>query len=75
MSEQMSFAGAKFLRLDDASETVTYIGYGLIGTADSAAAWKIIRMTTTGTETVIEYADGNNNFDNVWSDRASLSYS
>lgn len=51
----------------------TYVGYANPGSATSAAVWKVIRITdATG---VTEFADGNCNFDNVYDDRATLSYS
>ena len=62
-------------RIDVASATVTYIGESLVGTLGSAATWRIQRVTVSGAVTSIEWADGNANADNVWDDRASLSYS
>ena len=62
------------LRLDEASSTVTYIGESAPGVAESAAAWRIKRMTTSGSVLKIDWADGNENYDNVWTDRASLTY-
>jgi len=64
------------VRLDVASSTVSYVGKAPVGATVGAASWKIFRMTTaTDGDLTIEYADGNANFDNVWNDRASLSYS
>lgn len=62
------------LRLDEASSTVTYIGESAPGVAESAAAWRIKRMTTSGSVLKIDWADGNEDYDNVWTDRASLTY-
>jgi len=62
-------------RLDEASSTVSYVGKAAPGTAETAAAWKISRITVTGTVTKIELADGNANYDNIWDNRASLTYS
>lgn len=65
--------------IDEASETVTYIGWAIPGsnTTDGKAdaRWKIKKIDETTNPTVIGYADGNDNYDNVWDDRASLSYS
>lgn len=59
-----------------ASSTVSYIGKAPAGTATNAAAWKIQRVTTTvGGDLTVEWADGNINYDNVWDNRAVLSYS
>lgn len=63
------------LRLDDTTTAnVTYVGYGGIGAATSAATWRIKKLDET-TGLVITWADGNRKFDNVWDNRASLSYS
>lgn len=45
--------------------------YSLAATT-AQAVWRIKRITLPGT---VEYADGNVNFDNVWDDRTTLSYS
>jgi hypothetical protein len=53
-----------------------YQGWAAPGSATSAAAWAIVRHTYTGALlTATEFADGNLNFDNVWDDRATLTYS
>jgi hypothetical protein len=59
----------------DAGGGVSYLGEAPPGTATSAAKWRIRRITTVGNDVTIEWADGNGNFDNVWDDRVSLSYS
>lgn len=61
--------------LDEASTTVTYVGEAATGTAANAALWRIKRLTQSGTVLMIEWADGNGNFDNIWDSRATLSYS
>lgn len=70
-------SAAYTVRLDDAGSGVTYVGEALPGTAASAASWRVKRITESGTptDTVVEYADGDADFDNIWNDRASLSYS
>lgn len=62
-------------RIDEVSTSVSYIGWAVPGTLDAAATWRIMRMTLTGTVTAIEWADGDEDFDNIWDDRASLTYS
>ena len=62
-------------KIDQASATVTYIGQAAPGTATSAASWRIQRMSVSGTVTTLEYADGDLSFNNVWDNRAALSYS
>lgn len=59
----------------DESGSDTFVGEAAPGSADSSAVWRISRITATGSDLVILWADGNSNFDNVWNNRASLSYS
>jgi hypothetical protein len=61
--------------LKDVNGSTTYYGYALsLGANQSAAVWKIRREVTTATVTVATYADGDGNYDNVWTNRASLTY-
>lgn len=61
--------------VDEASATVTYIGKAQPGSAEGAALWQIKKITISGTETITTYADGDAEFDNIWDNRAGLSYS
>jgi hypothetical protein len=61
-------------QLNSGNSNIEYIGIAPIGSATSAAVWKIKRVNYT-TGTVIEYADGNENFDNIFDNRESLTYS
>jgi len=66
------------LAMDYSSATVLlYAGNADPGTLKSAARWQIKKMTYDGNGdlTDLQWADGNTKFDNVWNDRASLSYS
>lgn len=60
--------------VDEASDTVTYIGKAEPGSAESAPVWQIKRITISGTETITTWADGDVQFNNVWDLRASISY-
>jgi len=61
------------LLMEDASATVSYIGEAPTGSSTSASVWRIKRLdTTSGVE--LKFADGNIFFDNVWDNRAILSY-
>jgi len=53
---------------------VTYVGVAAMGTASSAAEWQIQKVDST-TGTIVTWADGNDNYDNVFDDYASLTYS
>lgn len=62
-------------RIDDAGSGVTYVGKAVPGTATATAAWQVQKILEATGDTTITWADGNDSFDNVWNDRASLSYS
>lgn len=62
------------VRLDQVSDTLFYVGKALIGKVDSDANWLIVRYTTTGSILKSEYANGSEAFDQVWNDRATLTY-
>ena len=61
--------------IDKATSTVTYFGWAAIGTATSDDDWRIKRMSVAGDVTTFDWADGNSDYDNVWDNRAALSYS
>lgn len=62
-------------RTDFVSDSLIYRGEAAPGTLESAAGWRIRRLTLSGDDDVTEeWADGNANFDNVWADRAILGY-
>lgn len=62
-------------RIDEYSDTVTYIGIAQIGTSESVAEWQIKKLTTTGTVVSVTWADGDDVFNNKWSDRLIITYS
>lgn len=71
--QTISFGGFKFkLRLVTAGE-VDYVGEAAIGTATSAASWRVKKVDSTS-GTIITWA-GTGVFDQVWDNYASLSYS
>ncbi len=61
-------------RIDEVSDTVTYIGKAIPGSDNDEAVWQIKKMVIDGNETSIEWADGEASFDKVWDDRTSLTY-
>lgn len=62
-------------RLDDyTTASVTYVGKAAIGSGVASAVWQISKIDETS-GVVITWADGNANFDNIWDNRASLTYS
>lgn len=60
--------------IDEASATITYVGKASTSALTSNAVWQIMKMETSGSITTISYADGNSEFDNIWDNRASLTY-
>ncbi len=62
-------------KLDDVGGGVTYVGYAAPGSLDADAAWKIVKLTESGDDLVKEYADGTKDFDKIWDDRATYTYS
>lgn len=69
--EDMAYAK----RIDFVSETLIYRAEAIPGALESQSAWRIQRLTLASDNDVVsQWADGNANFDNVWADRATLSY-
>lgn len=71
----ISIVPPRDLAIDEVSGSLTYLGIAKIGAATSSAIWSIRKIEKTGNVTTILWADGNNKYDNVWDNRASLSYS
>jgi hypothetical protein len=61
-------------KLDEASASVTYIGKAKIGSASASALWQIQKMSVSGNVTSITWADSDSLFNNIWDDRAGLTY-
>lgn len=59
----------------NATQTQVYIGEAQAGEATSAASWRVknINFNSEGDATTT-WADGDTNFDNIWDNRASLTY-
>ena len=64
-------------RVDFSADGLTiYKGEAAVGSAESAAAWRIRKLTLNAESDVTEvWADGDANFDNVWDDRLTIIYS
>jgi len=59
----------------DVNNNLVYHGIAKCGSSKSAAVWCVKKLTYSGENlTDIQFADGNERFDNVWDDRASLTY-
>jgi len=64
-------------RVDFISDNLLYKGEAIPGTLDSTSVWRIRKITIAASDSdVVEtWADGNDNFDNVWNDRLTYTYS
>ncbi len=61
---------------DATTPTFAYLGKAQVGAVTSAAVWQIQKLTFGADgDVAITWADGDAAFDNVWDNRASLSYS
>jgi hypothetical protein len=71
----------KYTKRVDEVGALIYIGEATPGTAASSALWRVQRITltdapsTSTNDVLIEWADGDANFNNIWDNRASLTYS
>jgi hypothetical protein len=63
------------VRLDQATASVLYIGEASFGASEATNSWRIRKFETIGNVSSIYYADGDDHYDNVWANRATLSYS
>ena len=61
-------------RFDEVDSTTSYIGEALAGSSENSAVWRIQKVVMSGNDVTTTFADGNTNFDNVWTNRASLTY-
>ena len=60
---------------DFVGEDVIYKGEAEAGSLFSLPVWRIRKIVLVGDDVSEIWADGNSNFDNIWDNRASLSYS
>ena len=61
--------------IDQADSDTLYIGWARIGSGTDESVWQIRRLETVGTVKTYGWADGNDNFDNEWDERATYTYS
>lgn len=61
--------------IDKVSDNVTYFGFAKPGTSTSEPYWRIMKKNVSGSVTSFTFANGADTFVNVWTNRASLSYS
>ena len=66
----------QIMRIDESNPLVTYVGYANMGSLPGDAVWQIQRTTRFATNdiVVVEWADGNELFDNIWDQRLEINY-
>ena len=62
------------LVFDGNSSSVQYVGEAATGSSEADPVWRIKRLSYTGGTIKITWADGDDLFDNVWTNRAGLTY-
>lgn len=60
---------------DTTTANAVYIGKAAIASSGASAVWQIKKLDTSTLALDKTWADGNDSFDNIWNNRASLSYS
>lgn len=73
VSTSPASANNVIMREKSTDADIIYIGEATNATATSAASWKITRLDLN-TLLDVTYADGNLNYDNIWDNRESLTY-
>ncbi len=63
------------LKVDVASSTEIYVGEASFTSSTSLPVWRIYKVQIIGPITDILWADGDPEYDNIWDNRTSLSYS
>lgn len=66
----------QIMRIDESNPLVTYVGYAAAGSQPNQAVWSIQRTTRFAANdiVIVEWADGNELFDNIWDQRLELNY-
>lgn len=63
------------IRLDTEGD-LTYVGSADPGASEAAAVWQIQRLdSSVADDLTVLWADGDAQFNNIWANRAGLSYS
>lgn len=60
--------------IDEASSTVTYVGKASVTASPSAPVWRISKIEVSGTVTTVKFANSSYDFNQIWDNRASLTY-
>jgi hypothetical protein len=63
------------VRYDDVGSDIAYLGEAIVGTSSASALWRIRKLDSSNLDLVVTWADGDSDFNNIWDDRISLTYS
>lgn len=76
MIHDVSDTGSYTERVDSVDNNLYYVGHAAVGSSEGSPVWRIKRVTITSNDDSVSilWADSNANFDNVWTNRASLAY-
>lgn len=66
---------SNYITLLDEQGSISYVGNADLNNLTSAPVWQIRKIEQVGAVLSVLYADGNDNFDNIWDNRADLVYS
>lgn len=77
--EAPEMAVPRTLLVDEVNaQKFTYVGEAAVGSATNAAVWRIYRLDESGSgdeELIKLYANNSTDFDQIWDDRTTLTYS
>lgn len=61
--------------VDETDCNNSYIGIAKVGSEENNSVWRIKKVVISGNVSKVLFADGDDLFNNVWTDRASYLYS
>lgn len=63
------------VRIDQVDASTIYRGEAAPGSAEGSSSWRLQKVVISGEDITITWAGGNANFNKIWTDRLSYSYS
>ncbi len=60
--------------IDDLADEEFLVGRAVVGSGTGDAVWQIYKAIESGDDIAFYYADGSDNYNKVWDDRASYTY-
>ena len=62
------------VNIDDIAINSFYVGKALKGSNSGDSVWQIRKITETGDNVTVSYADDSTRYNKVWDDRSSYTY-